>query len=58
MGKMRMQHCFNCGAEIGVYTDHEPLDTCGKRECEREARNQTEMERADAHERLDDDMGW
>jgi hypothetical protein len=33
-------------------------DTCGKMECEREARNQEWQEREEAHEQLDRDMGW
>jgi hypothetical protein len=54
----KMRHCFYCGEELGVYADHDPLDTCGKQECEREARNQDRDEREEAHERLDRDMGW
>ncbi len=36
----KMRHCFNCGEELGVFAavDYDELDTCGKRECEREAR--------------------
>lgn len=33
----KMRHCFNCGQALGVYSDYDPLDTCGSRECEREA---------------------
>ena len=54
----KMHHCFFCGDEIGVYADYHPLDTCGKSECEREARHQAEAERDEAHEQLDRDMGW
>jgi hypothetical protein len=54
----RMRHCFFCGEEIGVYADHEPLDTCGKRECEREAQAAMREEREEAHRKLDDDRGW
>jgi hypothetical protein len=45
----KMQHCFNCGEELGVY-DRFPgdLDTCGKRECEKEARYQQQAERDEA----------
>jgi len=32
---------------------YEAADTCGSTECEREARNQAEAERSEAHERLD-----
>lgn len=54
----KMKHCFNCGAELGVMTHHDPLDTCGKQECERAARDCATQEREEAHERLDRDMGW
>jgi hypothetical protein len=33
----KLRHCFFCGEEIGFYADYDQLDTCGKRECEREA---------------------
>ena len=56
---LKMQHCFNCGAELGVYAklsrDH---DTCGKIECEREARDAYAQEREEAHRDLDERMGW
>lgn len=58
MNKMKMRHCFNCGEELGVSADHDPLDTCGKKECEREARDQMQAEREEAHARLDRNMGW
>lgn len=54
----RMRHCFNCGEELGCYAEYEPLDTCGKSECEREARYAREIERDEAHEQLDKDRGW
>jgi hypothetical protein len=54
----KMRHCFNCGAELCIYADHEPLDTCGKLECERAARECIAEEREEAHRQLDDDMGW
>lgn len=55
----KMQHCFNCGAELGVY-DRMPgdRDTCGAKECEREARDADVAERDQAHEQLDRYMGW
>jgi hypothetical protein len=35
-----MQHCFYCGEELGVYEKlARDYDTCGARECEREARD-------------------
>jgi hypothetical protein len=54
----KMRHCFYCGEEIGVSSYHEPFDTCGKSECDREARDIRRAERAEAHERLDRDRGW
>ena len=42
----KMQHCFNCGEELGEY-DRWPGDEpecCGKRECMRELRWQMEAE--------------
>lgn len=58
MANPKMRYCFNCGAELGVSAFHYPLDTCGARECEREARNASKQEREEAHEQLDRDMGW
>lgn len=54
----KMRRCFNCGKEIGVYADNDPLDTCGQQECEREARAQIREEREQAHDRLDRDLDW
>lgn len=54
----KMRHCFYCGEELGCYADYDPLDTCGKQECNREARDQDGMDREEAHRRLDEDMGW
>ena len=52
----KMQHCFNCGEECGVFDNHwRDLVTCGKRECEREARYQYQCEEADARERAESD---
>jgi hypothetical protein len=53
-----MRHCFNCGEELGVYADHDPLDDCGKMECTRAARDARAQEREEAHERLDRDLGY
>lgn len=55
----KMQHCAFCGEELGVYA--KPIgeqDTCGRRECERDAREQAQAEREEAHEQLDRDMGY
>lgn len=59
--KAQMRHCWWCGAELGVLTRAdcwEPGDTCGRAECEREARHQEANERREAHEKLDRDRGW
>jgi len=56
--KIPMRFCFNCGAELGRYREHDPLDTCGKAECNREAQNAVEAERYEAHRQLDKDRGW
>lgn len=53
-----MRRCFNCGEELGRYREHYPLDTCGKPECEREARSAQMQEREEAHYQLDQDRGW
>lgn len=60
MAEKKMRHCWFCGAELGVLgrAEWEPGDTCGARECEREARNAAAEERREAHEQLDRDMGW
>jgi hypothetical protein len=56
----KMRHCWSCGAEMGFIENryYDRRDTCGSRECEREARNRESAERDDAHEKLDRDMGW
>jgi len=54
----KMRYCFNCGAQLGVYADYDPLDDCGKRECQRAAHDAIRQERDEAHEQLDRDRGW
>jgi hypothetical protein len=54
----KMRHCFNCGDELGEYADADPLDTCGKVECNREAQAAARQEREEAHEDLDRERGW
>lgn len=59
MSKERMQFCWYCGAELGVYAAiPSDRDTCGKIECSREAYRDALDERDEAHEQLDRDMGW
>jgi hypothetical protein len=43
---------------MGIYADYERTDTCGKQECEREAREMLREQQEQAHEQLDRDMGW
>jgi len=36
MSKPKMQRCFNCGAELGVYENYYgDIEACGERECQR-----------------------
>lgn len=58
MAVPKMRHCFYCGAELGEYIDHDPLDTCGKRECERAASEHVRQQRDEAHEKLDRDLDY
>ena len=44
------------GAIEGRHYDRR--DTCGSRECDRDARDQETFDREEAHEKLDRDMGW
>ncbi len=55
----RIRHCWNCGESLGFVADrfYGRTDTCGKRECEREARNAFEDERQAAHDAVDDYYG-
>jgi len=54
-----MQHCFNCGEELGVYEHyHGDIECCGKRECNREMQRALREEREDAMLRAEqDDFG-
>lgn len=52
----RMQHCFWCGEELGVYDAYPgDLDSCGKIECERETRYAQQVKDADAQNRARED---
>ena len=56
---MARHRCYYCGEDIGLWDRFsDRLDTCGAQECEREARDQMQAEREEAHEQLDRDMGW
>lgn len=55
----RRHHCFNCGADIGLWDRFsDRLDDCGATECAREGRSAAVQEREEAHEHLDRDMGY
>lgn len=56
--KIPMRHCFNCGEELGESRDHDPLDTCGARECQSAANDARAQQREDAHERVDRDFDF
>jgi ribosomal protein S27AE len=52
----KMQHCFNCGAELGVFDAyHRDLQTCGEKECERAARDMERGEQEEAQYRAQED---
>jgi hypothetical protein len=52
--------CWYCGDSLGEIDSrfYEKGDTCGKSECEREARAMQREERDDAHRDLDERLGW
>ena len=54
--KGKRRYCWNCGADMGFIESryYDRMDTCGERECEREARNAHEQARQDAHDAIDD----
>ena len=57
---MKISQCEFCGDDLFGEVDKWPgeIVTCGKRECERWARDEKLAEREDAHEQLDQMMGW
>jgi hypothetical protein len=54
---IKMRYCCNCGTELGVIAsaNYDRFDTCGKQECDREARYQAQAEEAEARERAEQD---
>jgi hypothetical protein len=53
---MRKDYCPNCGKEIGEHTVwSDPYDTCGRAECEREARRMYDAEREERMMRAEED---
>lgn len=56
MGLEKMQHCFNCGAELGIYRSYYgEIETCEQPECQREMRNWYADKEASAREAAEDD---
>jgi hypothetical protein len=59
MSKAKKQYCFNCGEDLGVYEAYYgDLQNCGAPECMRAERETLQAEREEAHQRLDDEMGY
>lgn len=60
MGNPKERFCWNCGASMGPIEDkhYDRRDTCGSRDCEREARDEARAEREDSIFRQDHDFGW
>jgi hypothetical protein len=54
----KLRHCFYCGVQAGFHAYWDLMDTCGKRECERQAQYERQAQRDAEHEQLDRDMGW
>lgn len=55
----RRQVCAYCGDDLGPwgrYSDRN--DACSKRECQAWELDQAQAEREEAHERLDNDLGY
>ena len=56
MSAPKMQHCFNCGEELGVFQSWPgDMPTCGKQECDREAREVYRGQQEEAEERARED---
>lgn len=57
---LKERFCWNCGVSMGFLEDryYDRYDTCGARECDREARDQWEWERDERHREIDDDYRW
>lgn len=55
MGTKRMRTCFNCGEQIGESEYYDRFDTCGARECDREAQRAFREMEEDRAERARED---
>ena len=52
----RMQHCFNCGEEVGIFRAYSgDIIACGKPECLREERDAYRAREEEAQERARED---
>jgi len=51
----RIQQCFNCGEEMGVFDNYGEIVTCGKLECDKQARKQYEAEIEEARHEAEKD---
>jgi hypothetical protein len=60
MGTVKERFCAQCGESLGFIENrhYESGDTCGKLQCQRDARDAASAEREDAHRELDERMGW
>lgn len=51
-----MQHCFNCGKELGAYVAYYgDIQSCGERECEKAANDMHRELQEDRAERARED---
>lgn len=56
MSAPRMQHCFYCGEELGVYRHFpEDIESCGKSECQREMNKAYREREAEVREAAEND---
>ena len=55
---MKTKNCWYCGDDLGFEADSRDRETCGKRECVREAQRSWREDREDAHFRAEQDDGY
>ena len=56
MSQPKMQHCFNCGEELGVFVAYYgDVLTCGSPECDHEAREIYRARQEEAEEQARED---
>lgn len=58
MSQHPMRYCWVCGESLGRISraEYDPLDTCGKPECNRESQHAWAERRAEAHRKVDDEF--